>query len=74
MAPVVSSDGTVSYSVVVLNNSGNFSDFPQLEPDGNVLEFSLKAVNLGLIIDYEFYWIDHAELIYRKVFAALRNL
>lgn len=39
VVPLTSPDGTVSYAVEVLDESGRFSGFPSIELDGVVLEF-----------------------------------
>lgn len=58
---IIICDGTVQYSPLVRLN-------------GVAIPFNRKVKNLGFVVNNNFQWLDHAELIHSRVFAGLRSL
>jgi len=61
-----------SQGIVVCNGSVDYS--PLVKLNGVSIPFYAKVKNLGLIINNNFKWLDHAESIHNRVFAGLRSL
>ena len=74
MIPVNDVDGKVDYTVLVANSGGGLTDFPALQLKAENIKFMPVSKNLGLYMSCIMSWLNHVEVVDRKVFAGLASL